>query len=255
MNTPRIITTALIALTAIMAITSTATATEPPVRRYLLSIGSNDGGHDRVLLRYAVADASAFAAVLTEMGGIDKRDAAVLADPAKERLLKAFTVLEAAIAKDASGGGRSEVFVYYSGHADADGLKLGGETLGWRDFRNAVNSLGADVRVAIVDACGSGAITRSKGGAARPAFLSDASADMKGYAFLASSNADESSQESDRIKSGYFTHALLSGMRGAADLTGDGTVTVNEAYQYAFNETLRSTRRTPTPGRSTPAAT
>jgi hypothetical protein len=214
------------------------------IRRYLLSAGANDGGPDRVLLRYAVTDAKAYADVLTDMGGVDRKNALVLTDPSRRELLGGFAKIEELIAKDKDAGVRNEVFIYYSGHADAGGLKLGRETLFWQDFRNAVNGLDADIRVAIVDACGSGAITRAKGGDIYPAFMSDASTNMKGYAFLASSNADEASQESDRIKGSFFTHALLSGMRGAADLTGDGKVTINEAYLFAFNETLRRTQNT-----------
>ena len=45
----------------------------------------------------------------------------------------------------------------------------------------------------------------------------------------------EAAQESDRICASYFTHYLVSGFRGAADLSGDGKVTLNEAYQFAFN--------------------
>ena len=216
------------------------------VRRYLLSAGANNGGKERVALRYAVADANAFAAVFLEMGGVEKNNALVLANPNSRELLGGVANLGKLIAGDkaAEAGIRCEVFVYYSGHADDSGLKLGGETLPWSEFRNAVSGLDADVRVAVLDACGSGAITRTKGGVARPAFLSDASTNMKGYAFLTSSNENEASQESDRIKGSYFTHALLSGMRGAADMTGDGKVTINEAYQYAFNETLQSTQNT-----------
>jgi hypothetical protein len=67
---------------------------------------------------------------------------------------------------------------------------------------------------------------------------------MEGHAFLTSSSADEAAQESDLIKGSFFTHYLVSGLRGAADATGDGKVTLNEAYHYAFNETLASTERT-----------
>jgi len=216
------------------------------VKRYLLSAGANNGGKDRVMLRYAVTDANAFASVFIEMGGVEKNNSLIIANPSSRELLGGIANLGKLIAGDkaAEAGVRSEVFVYYSGHADDIGLKLNGETLAWADFRAAVNKLDADVRVAVLDACGSGAITRTKGGIARPAFLSDASSNMKGYAFLTSSNENESSQESDRIKGSYFTHALLSGMRGAADMTGDGKVTINEAYQYAFSETLQNTQNT-----------
>jgi hypothetical protein len=64
---------------------------------------------------------------------------------------------------------------------------------------------------------------------------------MRGHAFLTSSAATESAQESDRIQASYFTHYLVSGFRGAADTSGDGRVTLNEAYKFAFDETLGRT--------------
>jgi len=237
---------ALRTILVILLAVSASSADQAEVRRYLLSAGANNGGRERVLLQYAVSDARAFASVLTDMGGVDKNSAFVLSNPSSGELLYGIAQLNRLITKHkaASPDVRSEVFVYYSGHADGIGLKLGSETLSWSDFRSAVNGINADVRVAILDACGSGAITRTKGGVALPAFMSDASYNMKGYAFLTSSNENEASQESDRLKGSFFTHALLSGMRGAADLTGDGIVTINEAYQFAFNETLQNTQNT-----------
>ena len=76
-----------------------------------------------------------------------------------------------------------------------------------------------------------------------PSFLSDSSRDARGHAFLTSSSADEAAQESDRIGAAFFTHYLVSGLRGAADTSRDGVVTLAEAYQFAFNETLGRTER------------
>ncbi len=101
--------------------------------------------------------------------------------------------------------------------------------------------MGADVGITILDACASGAITRLKGGQVHPAFLSDASQVVQGYAFLTSSSENEAAQESERLRGSFFTHALLTGLRGAADMSGDGRVTLSEAYQFAFNETLGRT--------------
>ncbi|HAR43445.1 MAG TPA: hypothetical protein DCS07_12575 [Bdellovibrionales bacterium] len=67
---------------------------------------------------------------------------------------------------------------------------------------------------------------------------------MKGYVVLTSSSAKEAAQESDRVKGSFFTHYLLSGVRGAADVNADSKVTLNEAYQYAFNQTLARTEKT-----------
>ena len=140
-----------------------------------------------------------------------------------------------------AGGARTEVLVYYSGHADEQGLLLGADRYSYRSLRDQLDELPADVKIAVLDACASGAFTRLKGGQKRPAFLIDESAEMRGYAFLTSSSETEAAQESDRVGGSYFTHALVSGLRGAADATGEGKVTLNEAYQFAFNETLGRT--------------
>ena len=67
---------------------------------------------------------------------------------------------------------------------------------------------------------------------------------MEGHAFLTSSSADEVSQESDSIGGSFFTHYLVSGLRGAADTTRDGRVTLNEIYQHTYSETLARTEDT-----------
>jgi hypothetical protein len=102
----------------------------------------------------------------------------------------------------------------------------------------------ADVRIAVLDACASGAITRLKGGRLRAPFLADESSDMRGHAFLTSSSEDEVAQESEGLGGSFFTHYLTSGLRGAADVSGEGKVTLNEAYQFAFHETLGGTAET-----------
>jgi len=213
------------------------------IERFLLVAGANNGGTDRVLLRYAESDANSFANVMSQMGGVDNNNVLRVFNPNAAAMKNSFAELEKRLQSKGKGV-RKEVIVYYSGHADEKGLRLGGDVYSWADFRKNVNSLNADVKIAVLDACGSGAITRTKGGVSRPAFLQDASSEMVGYAYLTSSNENEVSQESDRLKGSFFTHALVSGLRGAADMTGDGKVTLNEAYQFAFNETLQSTQST-----------
>src|SRR4029077_7292399 len=67
---------------------------------------------------------------------------------------------------------------------------------------------------------------------------------QKGLAVMASSTAEELSQESDELKASFFTHPLLTGLRGAGDSDGDGRVSLDEAYRYAYRRTLASTART-----------
>ncbi|MDR0516954.1 MAG: caspase family protein, partial [Fibromonadaceae bacterium] len=213
------------------------------IERFLLVAGANDGGKDRVKLRYAESDANSFASVLAQMGGVPQNNILRVFNPNAQAMQNGFAELEKRL-KSKEPGTRKEVFVYYSGHADDKGLRLGSDIYSWAELRKSVSNINADVKVAVLDACGSGAITRTKGGVSKPAFLQDASSEMKGYAFLTSSSENEASQESDRLKGSFFTHALVSGLRGAADMTGNGKVTLSEAYQFAFNETLQSTQNT-----------
>jgi hypothetical protein len=178
------------------------------------------------------------------MGGVQPGNVILVKEPGVAALQKQLDGLDAKISQGKSAAGRNEVLFYYSGHADEKGLRLGNEVYAWKELRKRIDAMSADVKIAVIDACGSGAITRLKGGVAVPAFMVDQSSDMKGYAFITSSTQDESSQESDKLKGSFFTHSLVSGLRGAGDLSGDGKVTLSEAYQFAFNETLQKTEKT-----------
>jgi uncharacterized caspase-like protein len=218
------------------------------VTRFVLAAGTNEGGADRARLRYAVADAERFAQVLVELGGVPSANAVVLKDASLRDFLQAIDQLSARVAEarraSAADGGRVEALVYYSGHADEKGLLLADDRYSYRTLRDRLDQVPADVRIAVLDACASGAFTRRKGGRARAPFLVDASSSMRGYAFLTPNTDTEVAQESDRIKASYFTHYLVSGLRGAADASGDGKVTLNEAYQFAFGETVGRTVQT-----------
>ena len=220
------------------------TAAAETMRRFLLAAGANNGGEDRVALRYAVTDAEEFSDVMLQMGGVEPANRLLLRDPDLDDFGEAVETLNRLVRESSSEVARTEVWIYYSGHADEEGLLLGGERLGYRELRRMMDAVDADVRVAVLDACASGAITRIKGGQRRKGFLVDAFSDTRGYAFLTSSSAEETAQESDRIQASFFTHYLVSGMRGAADVSGDGKVTLNEAYQFALSETLAQTVET-----------
>lgn len=234
----------VVVLVLLAAASSVSAAQEIQINRYVLAVSANYGGEGRPTLRYAASDARSFVNVLKEMGGVQAGNVVEVKEPSVAAFQQKIDELDKKIAKNKSAGGRDEVLVYYSGHADEKGLRLGKETFAWKALRSKIDSLHADVKIAVIDACGSGAITRAKGGVAVPAFMVDKSSDMKGYAFITSSTQDESSQESDKLKGSFFTHSLVSGLRGAGDISGDGKVTLSEAYQFAFNETLQKTEAT-----------
>jgi hypothetical protein len=61
---------------------------------------------------------------------------------------------------------------------------------------------------------------------------------------IASSSSQELSQESDALSGSYFTHHFVTGLRGAGDADGDGRVSLDEAYRYAYRRTLAATAAT-----------
>lgn len=218
------------------------------VRRFALIIGSNDGGRERLPLRYALTDAESVVRVFSELGGVAPEDRIFLRNPDIATVRASFgglsRMIQTARAAPDGAATRVEVVFYYSGHSDEEGLLPGGNMVPYGEVRAALDALKADVRVGIVDSCSSGALTRSKGGVRRAPFLVDAGSNVKGYAILTSAAADEAAQESDRLGGSFFTLSLVSGLRGAADARGDGRVTLNEAYQFAFDETLARTEKT-----------
>jgi hypothetical protein len=209
-------------------------------RRFALIASANDGGKERTRLRFADSDAAATSRVLQRLGGVRQEDVILLSDATRASLEAAFANVGARIAQSDQRV-RDELFVYYSGHSDELGLLLAGERVSFAEMRRWIDGTLAEVRIAVLDSCASGAVIRERGGVRRPPFLSDLSVHARGHAFLTASSADEAAQESDRIQGGFFTHYFLSGLRGAADTSRDGRVTLAEAYQFSYGETLRRT--------------
>lgn len=240
-----LILTANLLQLGLSAIPTAAEPAEPlEIRRFTLIVSANDGGSERAMLRYAETDASAVAEVLRSLGGVDVKDEYRLNQPSAQALRLAFAGLAPQLKAAKRSAHRLELVMYYSGHSDTQGLLLGSELFSYKELKEQLNALPTDVRIAILDACSSGAMTRQKGGVRRPPFMIDASNRVHGYAVLTSSSEDETAQESDNIGASFFTHYLVSALRGAADVSEDRRVTLNEAYNFAFHETLTRTQNT-----------
>ncbi len=215
-----------------------------PLRRFGFFIGENDGGHDLEPLRYAVRDAESVSRLFMEMGGIKQQDNIFLVEPSLEEIQGKLKTLKTKLGSLRSKYSRLELIFYYSGHSDEEGLLVSKDKFSYKDLKDAIRDMPVDMRIVILDSCSSGALTKLKGGTRQQAFLMDNSIKMEGYAIMTSSSSDEASQESDSLKGSYFTYALISGLRGAADTGGNKTVTLNQAYQYAYRETLAKTEKT-----------
>ncbi len=219
-------------------------STSGGVDRYAVFVGANNGGKNHQKLLYAASDAVAFQKTMTSIGGVSDSNGILLLDPSKSDLDDALSLVSRMIEKNKASAKRSEFIFYYSGHSDETSLLLGKTKYDYSNLKAAISAVPSDVHVVILDSCYSGNFIRTKGGQKKKSFLFDDSSVVKGHAYLSSSSSQEFSQESDEIGSSFFTNAMLTGLRGAADSSGDKKVTLNELYSYAFNETLSKTEKT-----------
>jgi hypothetical protein len=217
------------------------------VQRFALVVGNNRGHGPDLELRYAESDAAKVAQVLKDLGGFQPSDVLLLQGEDASTVRASLIAFNDRIrSAQALPGQDALLFVYYSGHADAQALRLGSTRLELRELAQLVRGSAANARILVLDACRSGALTRLKGGKLSAPFELSAEARLpgEGMAFLTASTENEDAQESDEIRGSFFTNAFVSGLLGPADRDGDGLVVLEEAYLYARDATLRATSRT-----------
>jgi hypothetical protein len=206
--------------------------------RWAILVGNNAGHGVDVPLRFAETDAARVSQTLTELGGFDRSHVRLLDSPDADAVERTFDEVSRAIA--AAKDERALVVFYYSGHADGATLHLGDSSLDLYRVRDLLAHTGGSVRIGILDACGAGAIIgRRKGLEAAPPFMVTTPPELsqQGQVLIAAVSATEAAQESDVLRGSFFTNYFVAGLRGAADRTGSGRVTLDDAYRY-------STRRT-----------
>lgn len=216
------------------------------VRRYALVIGNDRGDAADISLRYAETDAQRVYDTLKDLGGFEPADMVLLRGESATRAQATLISLNDRIRATIAAGTEVLLFVYYSGHAGADALHMSGTRFDLPQLEQLVRGSSATFRILAVDACRSGALTRVKGGHSAPPFdiRIDEHLSEQGLVLLSSSSANEDAQESDALKGSFFTHYFVSALLGAGDVDGDGTITLEEAYRYTYDATLRSSSQT-----------
>jgi hypothetical protein len=225
-----------------------ARAQQRQVRLGLVA-GNNAGRDPARSLRYAEDEVGRLADLLRSAGDFD--DIVTLRGASRAEIEQGLVEVRKKLAAAKAAGNQTLFLFYYSGHGDNEALEIGSERFPLRDLRAYLEQLSAaDVRVAFVDACQSGALTGVKGGRRAPGYevrLADPG-QVKGLAIVTSSTSNEFSQESDDLKGSFFSQSIMAGLRGAADSSHDGQVTLSEVYQFAFKRTLASTAASLTGG-------
>ncbi len=229
---------------ALLALPESAPASWPDRQPepFALLVASNDGGDEVVKLRYAQKDAEKIGSVLADLGNLRKENTISVIGGDAEDVLQAMDKMQQRIEKVAGSSSPTMLIFYYSGHAKDGLLMLGDSRLELTRLKQWIEQVPADIRVAFIDTCQAGEITRLKGGTPAPSMVK--LEDTRGQILVTSSSSAEGSQESDEIGGSFFTHYLASALRGAADQSADGKVSLREAYEYTYNQTVNRTAGT-----------
>lgn len=226
----------------------------PAGRRYALVIGIDDdqqaaSGDGR--LTYAARDARTLAALLQQSGGFAAGDVTLLEsrDATRRRVLEALRRLRSRVQDEDTivifFSGRGSVgpaddgrLHYYLVPHDGQLADLARTALKDDQLEEAIGNVPARQVVVVLDTSFSGggtAMIRARSlhnpavttaPPARP--LVEASA---GRAVISASPPDQPAFEDDQ-RGGLFSSFLVEGLRGGADVDGDGAVTVFELFQF-----------------------
>ncbi|MGB7342959.1 MAG: caspase family protein [Pirellulaceae bacterium] len=238
--------------------TSTETkilATDAESKTRVMSIGISrfDAAPD---LKYTTSDASQVAKAYGEVGQLPADQITLLIDGSdqvtdRQKLDKAISeFLQTANASDAivlffSGHGYRQDDAFYLVPSDFSIDSPAATGLSLARLREQLSVCKAQTKLVILDCCHSGSFgqTPDQKGEMAATFRA-----IPGCVAITASRSDEESLETDRLKSGVFTHALVQGIRGRANTRVDSVIDVVELFQYASQIVRRDTS-----GRQSPA--
>lgn len=195
-------------------------------RTFVLATGVSNYGDENNNLGQTTKDAKRFKEVMSSF----TKDITLLTS---SNVTKA-NVLEKlkAICNRAQAGDR--IIFFYSGHGMPGAICGYDRPIPYDDIVALLNSSKASTKYVFIDACFAGTMADSNDNSWQKSVKG-----MKDQAFFVSSRPEEVSKEGPFIGAGYFTQALLKGLRGKADKNADRKVTVIELFKYIYGDVLK----------------
>jgi len=210
--------------------------------RYALLVGISNYEADLNPLPSAVRDVEALERVLInpEIGGFTKTDVTVLVDCDRQ-------VIERAIYKLFANRKSDDLLLFYfSGHGVTDSRndfflaskntskeELPPTAIAATYVHDQMNKSRSKRQVVILDCCHSGAFPKGMTAKGLDTVNILPKLGGEGRAILTASDSTKYAFEQEGFKLSLYTHFLVEGLeKGAADLDGDGDISVDELYEY-----------------------
>ena len=230
---------------------------------YVLAVGISKYEDKNLTLSFAAKDASDFIAAIQKQKGELYRDVAIklLADEkaTKDEILdgldwiqKETTSKDVAIVFLAGHGVNDPGGLYYFLPVNVHTEKLKRTGMAFSDIKNTVASL-AGKTIVFLDTCHAGNIMGKRRGALDiTGIVNELTSAESGAVVFASSTGNQYSVEDPTWKNGAFTKALVEGISGKADYTGQGRITINMLDLYISERVKELTKGQQTPTTTKP---
>ena len=207
-----------------------------------LLYADDDAVRYQELFRSLGAKTQLLARLDAETTALSPQAAAEALPPTRASLRKVVAQLAAEIGLARQRGVKTLLYVLYAGHGNVDGhrsyltledARLSGTELG----REILDPISADENHLIVDACYSYLLVgeRGPGGERHPVEGFSATAELaqrSNLGLLLSTSSGVESHEWGAFQAGIFSYEVRSGLYGAADLDGDGSITYAEIASF-----------------------
>lgn len=198
-------------------------------RTFVLATGVSNYGNDDVNLSQTTKDAKRFKEVMSTQ----TKDITLLTS---KNVTKA-NVLEKlrALCNRAQKG--DQIVFFYSGHGMPGAICGYDQPILYDDIVNVLSSSSASQKICYIDACHAGSMAK-----ATDTDWTKNVKELKDQIFFVSCRADEYSSESPFLGAGYFTQALLKGLRGKSDSDNNKEITVLELFKYIYGDVLKRSK-------------
>jgi hypothetical protein len=194
------------------------------------------------VLRYTDDDAYRFYAFLKSLegGALPDEQVRILIDEEATRSNVLGTMAEIF----QMAGPNDLIVFYFSGHGlngsflpiDFDGFN---NKITHEEIAEVFNKCKAKYKLCLADACHSGSLIAMRSGEPDPIlaqYYQSLAKTISGTALLMSSKSDETSLESSGLRQGVFSHFLIRGLKGEADVNKDRIVSIYEIYEFIYEK-------------------
>ena len=213
----------------LMLLATVIMAMSADARTFVLVTGVSNYGDDDINLSQTTKDAKRFKEII----GTLTNDITLLTSKnvTRDNLLEKL----GAICNRAQKGDR--IIFFYSGHGSSGAICGYDRPISYDDITNLLSKSKASEKICFIDACRAGSVAGST--ATVDNDWAKAVKGAKDQLWFVGCRSSEYSFESPMLGAGYFTQALLKGLRGKSDTNNDKKITAIELFKYIYKDVVK----------------